>query len=72
MTQGAETLTRSIPLELGRNAMNPEESPVNSLTMVTQPAPIFSATPGPVEPALVSAACLPQKTTEAPDFNRGG
>ena len=67
-TQGAETATFSCPAELGRVAVNSPQSDETSDTRVTEEAPIISATPGPVEPALVSAACFPQKITEAPDF----
>lgn len=61
-TQGAETATFSCPAELGRVAVNSPPSDETSDTRVTEDAPIISATPGPVEPALVSAACFPQKS----------
>ena len=46
--------------------MNPPPSEETSDTRVTQAALRISATPGPVDPELVSAACLPQNTTLAP------
>ena len=58
-------MTRSAPPSCSVDS--PESSAPTSVTPVIHAAPINSATPGPVLPALVSAACFPQ-IVDAPVF----
>ena len=66
ITAGREIPVRALPVAAGTIASTPASSNSSPMMLLALAHPKRSATPGPVEPAPVSAADLPQYTMLIP------